>query len=132
MRLDMRLHGHLEDGRECSADMAIYLPEDTHEKREQAILEAVKFAPWLLKESGWPDIPEGATVIIDRAEDLNANRKQKQVKMHAKMIAPGVMVGGGPPGSLGAFLEKIGAVPADESDFGAFLQQMMESPEEEK
>lgn len=121
MRLDMRLHGHLEDGRECSADMAFYLPEVTREKKEQAILEAVKFAPWLLKEPGWPDIPEGATVIIDRAEDLNA-RKQK-VKMHA----PKLMVGGGPPGSLEAFLEKIGAVPID--DVGAFFQ-MMETPDE--
>lgn len=111
MKLDIRLHGHLEDGRKCTADMAFYLPEDTQQKREEAIKEQSEFAPWLLNEPGWPDIPENATVTIDRAEDLNEKRRNTHGKIHAEMIAPGIMVGGGPPGSLAALLEKMGLIP---------------------
>lgn len=102
MRLDLRFHGHLDDGRQCSATMSVYVQDE--KDQEKIIKEAATTAPWLIHEPGWPDIPEDATVNIDRVENLNEQR----ARSHAKMIAPGVFAGSGPPGPLAAFLKKMG------------------------
>ena len=47
-------------------------------------------------------------MIVDRVENMHEER----AKSHARMIAPGVYAGSGPPGSLAAFLKQLG-LPGD-------------------
>lgn len=108
MRLDLRLHGHIDDGRKCTADLSVYIKDET--EKEKAVMEATNTACWLLCEPGWPDVPDGSTITVDSVENLN------QKKSHGKMIAPGMYVGSGPPGSLKAFMEQMGMIPVEEED----------------
>lgn len=95
MRLDLRLHGHIDDGRKCSADLSVYVKDDI--EKEKAILGATETASWLMCEPGWPDVPDCSTIVVDDVESL-----------HEKRQAPGMLAGSEPPGSLAAFLKKMG------------------------
>jgi hypothetical protein len=100
MRLDLRLHGHIDDGRKCTADLAVYITNEA--EKEKAVIKASETAPWLMEAQGWPDVPDGSTIVVDSVEGL-------QKKSNGKMIAPGVYAGSGPPGSFEAFLKQLGA-----------------------
>lgn len=119
MRLDLRLHGHIKDGRKCSADLSVYV-KDEHEK-EKVVMEASMTASWLLEEPGWPDVPEGSAIVVDSVESLHEKRQ-------GKMIAPGVLAGSGPPGSFAAFLEQMGEMGAGEFTPGMFPEEDDDGP----
>ena len=88
MRYDLRLFGRLDDGRECQADISIYVKED--QELFKLANEAAGDAPWLLKEKGWPDVPDNANITIERVEHLN---KPKEEPI---------------PGSFPALMKKLG------------------------
>jgi hypothetical protein len=90
MRLDLRLHGRLEDGRKCSADMSVYVKDES--EKQKAVEEASKTAAWLVNEPGWPDVPNDAKITVEHVENL-AEKLQPQEPL---------------PGSFPAFLKKLG------------------------
>jgi len=92
MRYDLRLFGRLDDGRECQADISFYPQEDKDDLFALAD-KAAQDAVWLLKEKGWPDVPDGANISIESVEHLN------------KPMEPEVV------GSFPAFLKKISRLP---------------------
>ncbi len=93
MRLDLRLHGKLDDGRKCSADVSVYVTDPS--ERFKAVDEAAKIAPWFVKEKGLPDVPEGANITLEEIENLKpAETTQEEM-----------------PGSLQDFLKNMGLVP---------------------
>ena len=68
MRLDLCLHGRTADGRECRAEVSVYVKS----KRElfQEADKAAKTAAWVTAEAPYDPIPEGSTITIEHVERI--------------------------------------------------------------
>jgi len=68
MRLDLRLHGRTADGRECRADVSIYVKSKRELHKEAD--KAARTAAWMTAEAPYEPIPQGSTITIEHVERI--------------------------------------------------------------
>jgi hypothetical protein len=68
VRLDLRLHGRTADGRECRADVSIYVKSKSELHKEAD--KAAKTAAWMTAEAPYEPIPQGSTITIEHVERI--------------------------------------------------------------